>query len=185
MTVDQIIDDLLVREGGFADRPGDRGGPTKFGITAATLGIWRSLGRPATRAEVQAMSEHEARDIYAAEYIAHPGFGAIACEPLQVLLVDAAVNHGVARAIRMLQVALGFTGRRVDGILGRETRAAVAALTDERSREIYRHVLRQRGELYLSLALDSADVCTFLEQHPTSQLTFLRGWIRRLLEFAS
>ena len=54
MTEDAIITGVLKREGGsrFTDLATDRGGPTKYGITAATLGAYRGLGRSATRQEV-------------------------------------------------------------------------------------------------------------------------------------
>lgn len=185
MTVDEIIDGILAREGGFNDRQADKGGATNFGITEATLGMWRVLGRPATRDEVKALKESEARDIYAAEYISRPGFGEIWFSPLKVLLVDAGVNHGVPRAVQMLQRALGFTGRAIDGIVGKDTREAVAALSVPRAREVCVHVLKQRADLYLTLALDGPDVKQFLKDHPTSQLVFLRGWVRRVLEFTT
>ena len=33
MTIDQLIDDVIAREGGYSDHPADRGGPTRWGIT--------------------------------------------------------------------------------------------------------------------------------------------------------
>ena len=41
MTTKEIIDGIIKREGGYVDHPADRGGPTKFGITLATLEAWR------------------------------------------------------------------------------------------------------------------------------------------------
>ena len=35
MDVDELIDELIEREGGYVNHPADRGGPTKFGITEA------------------------------------------------------------------------------------------------------------------------------------------------------
>ena len=52
--VEQMIDDVIRREGGFVDHPHDRGGPTNFGITQATLS--RHLGRPASVADVRRLS---------------------------------------------------------------------------------------------------------------------------------
>ena len=38
MTVDQMIDDILRREGGYVNHPADKGGPTKYGITLKHAG---------------------------------------------------------------------------------------------------------------------------------------------------
>ena len=35
MNVDERIDELIEREGGYVCHPADRGGPTRFGITEA------------------------------------------------------------------------------------------------------------------------------------------------------
>lgn len=35
MTIDQLIDDVIAREGGYTNHPADRGGPTRWGITQA------------------------------------------------------------------------------------------------------------------------------------------------------
>lgn len=35
---EEILNDVLRREGGYVHHPSDRGGPTKFGIAARTLG---------------------------------------------------------------------------------------------------------------------------------------------------
>lgn len=59
-----IIDDIIRRKGGFIHHPADRGGPTKYGITAKTLGEWHHLGRTATSDEVSTLTESEAREIY-------------------------------------------------------------------------------------------------------------------------
>jgi len=72
--VESLIDDIIRREGGFVNHPADRGGPTKYGITAKTLGNWRQLGWLATSDEVATLTESEAREIYRHRYILAPGF---------------------------------------------------------------------------------------------------------------
>ena len=137
-TIDTILDEIIRREGGYVHHPADRGGPTNFGITAQTLGGWRKLGRPATAAEVQALTEMEARDIYRQQYITGPGFEAITHPALLHLLVDAGVHSGPKRAVQWLQAVLGVTA---DGVIGPKTRAALAAADQG---VLYGKVLGQR-----------------------------------------
>ena len=126
--IDAILESVLANEGGYVNNPADKGGATNRGITAKTLGAWRSLGRPATPAEVQALSVEEAKAIYAAEYVERPGFAELADHPhLQVALVDAGVMSGPKRAIQMLQRALGLPD---DGILGPVTLGAARLIPD-------------------------------------------------------
>ena len=49
-------------EGGWSDHAADRGGKTNWGITQATLGAY--LGRPATAAEIRALTKDQAKTIY-------------------------------------------------------------------------------------------------------------------------
>lgn len=35
MNIEQYLDDLIKREGGYVNNPADRGGATKYGITEA------------------------------------------------------------------------------------------------------------------------------------------------------
>src|SRR5581483_6485086 len=93
-----IIDRVLRYEGGFVNNAFDKGGPTNFGITAATLGAWRRLGRPATVEEVKALTAAEAGQIYEARFISDPGFDGIADDYLRTVVVDCAVLYGPKRA---------------------------------------------------------------------------------------
>ena len=56
-TVREIVDDVLRREGEFVQHPADAGGPTKFGITQATLADWRHA--PVTASDVSALTIDE------------------------------------------------------------------------------------------------------------------------------
>lgn len=94
--IDEAIDAIMVREGGFVDHPADKGGATNFGITATTLADWR--GRPVSTEDVRALTQTEARAIYRKNYIELPGFDKITDERLFNLVIDCAVNHGVERA---------------------------------------------------------------------------------------
>jgi lysozyme family protein len=63
-TDDAILAAILRREGGFVNHPADRGGPTHYGITQATLQAWR--GRAVSEEDVRALSVEEAKAIYRA-----------------------------------------------------------------------------------------------------------------------
>ena len=171
MTDDDIIERVLTFEGGFVNNPQDRGGPTNFGITAAVLGRVRNLGRPATAAEIQALTRDEAVAIYKASYIATPKFDQIADGNLRLIVVDSGVLHGTDRATRWLQTALAVAA---DGIIGTNT---IAALNQAGvSSKAGQSVLAQRFKF----------IGNILTSNP-SQVEFASGWLNRvadLLDFA-
>lgn len=164
--IEAIINDIIRREGGFINHPIDRGGPTKYGITAKTLENWHHLGRTATSDEVARLTESEAREIYHHQYIVEPGFDAIANQALLALLVDSSVHSGPQKAVQWLQEALGVT---VDGVIGPNTLAALAA-TDQN--KLYTKVLgvrlRHLGRLITN---------------DPKQSVFAAGWMNRMAEF--
>ena len=164
MTTDDIIDDVLRREGGFVDHPADRGGPTHYGITQPTLARWR--GRAVSVDEVRSLTAQEARDIYRALYVERPGFAAIQDDRLRALLVDWAVHSGALRVVRAVQRLVGVTP---DGQLGPVTLAAIHTALPQ---GLYAQVVRARGAFLADL----------LQRDP-SQRVFAAGWLRRLMEF--
>jgi lysozyme family protein len=135
---------LLQREGGgtFTDRAADKGGPTRWGIDAETLGRWRKLGRSATAAEVQALGETEALTIYRQQYFVLPGFQQVAAisPRLAEELLDTGVNMGPHWSSVWLQRSLNLCNRQgedyadlvVDGGVGGKTVTAIQALLQRR-----------------------------------------------------
>ena len=93
--VQDIVQDVLRREGAFVEHPADHGGPTKYGITQATLADWR--GRAVTAADVAALSVNEATRILEQRYVRQPGFDQVPDARLQALLVDYGVHSGPDR----------------------------------------------------------------------------------------
>ena len=166
MTTAEIIDGILHREGGYVNNPADKGGPTKYGVTAGVLGEWRHLGRPATADEVQAMEPGEARAICRARYIAAPGFERIAYEPLRAQMCDFAYNSGPLRAVRWLQRVLQVPET---GVLD--------SLTE---RELGRHDGRLVNDALVAARLYMVDRWT--DADPT-QKRFEEGVESRALEF--
>jgi len=163
MTTDDVVAGLIAREGGYSDHPADHGGPTKYGITARELGRWRRLGRPATAAEVRALSTTEAGDLYRAWYV--EPFRLIADEHLRAACVDFGVTSGVTTAAVALQQLLGVPA---DGVVGPQTAAAAAAAG------------RHLANAYVAARVRYLE--RIVDRDP-SQLVFLHGWIRRAVAF--
>lgn len=163
MSAQDIIDEIVRREGGYVDNPNDRGGPTNYGITQDTLSSWR--GHPVTAEDVQALSEDEARNIYSARYYTGPNYDHLA-EPLRSFMVDSAVQHGPGRASRWLQLALGVT---TDGVIGPQTLAAYDR-ADDPGRILLR-VVKRRLKFY-------GDIIAGNE----TQRVFAAGWFRRVAD---
>lgn len=119
MTEHDILDELLVREGGWRDaQPRDNAPPdppTNMGITLPTLQAYYRkhlgipLSTPVTIEDLKKLTPVLARAIYTQMFIADPGFTAenVPYAPLRVQLIDFGVNSGPERAIRWLQRVLG------------------------------------------------------------------------------
>lgn len=122
-TLSAYFPELLRHEGGYVDHPADPGGATKYGITIGTLSKWR--GKPATKADVKALSPDEARDIYRSHY-----WSAVKGDDLpagvDALAFDIAVNHGVGRWKQWAPIIKGLSAKD-----------AVRAIS-ERRRRFYR-----------------------------------------------
>ena len=134
MTIDDLIDQVIDREGGYCDHPADRGGKTCFGITEATarangyMGAMRDLPRDA------------AARIYRRIYWQRPGFDRLAplAPKLAAELFDTGVNMGPAVASGFLQRALNALNRGasdypdvpIDGRIGDRTLAALTTFLE-------------------------------------------------------
>jgi lysozyme family protein len=172
MTVDQMIDDILRREGGYVNHPSDKGGPTKYGITAGTLAHW--YGQKSVPAEtVEAMPESTAREIYRQNYYIGPGIDHLP-PGIQPFLFDCAVNHGPSRGIKFLQQVCTDLGQDVvaDGKLGPATRNAAIMVVAKHGNDVLKRLIVKRGEFYHAIVAGNS-----------SQRVFFKGWLNRLTEF--
>ena len=102
---DRALKVVLSHEGGFANNPADPGGATNYGITAATLGAWRGLGRPAKDGEVLTMTLEEAGAIYRSRYW-RPEYDLIDSDLVAIKIFDMAVNMGAHQAHHLAQRAV-------------------------------------------------------------------------------
>ncbi len=151
--------DLIFRhEGGYVDHLLDPGGATNFGITRATLASVR--GRPVSKAEVLALTRREAGEVYLQRY-----WNAVGGDDLppgvDLVVFDAAVNSGPARAARWLQAALGVPQ---DGVVGPLTIAAAR---------------RMNGP---GMVVAYSETRMRFLRRLTAWRTFGRGWTRRVRE---
>jgi lysozyme family protein len=105
--VDELIEGLIDREGGYVSHPADTGGPTCFGITEA---VARAQGYAG---EMRSLPRDEAAAIYRRLYWTRPGFDRIAARSAAVAaeLFDTGVNMGAAVAATFLQRALTALNR--------------------------------------------------------------------------
>ena len=98
-----LITRVIEREGDYVNHPDDHGGPTKYGITQATLSAWRRT--PVTPWQVSLLTEDEARVIYRNVYFR--GLEAVKDPKVLEFLFDYSVNSGPGRALKALMVVLG------------------------------------------------------------------------------
>jgi lysozyme family protein len=131
LSVKDIAEEIVAREGGFVNDPDDPGGATNHGVTIGTL---RRLGIDVNRdtridvADVRALTRAQAVDIYVEHYFTRPGIGGLP-EALQPSVFDMYVNAG-ANAVKILQRLLTQMGYPCDpdGQIGPQTiRAAQMA----------------------------------------------------------
>lgn len=171
-----IVLSIIRREGGdtFTNRPEDKGGPTKFGITAATLS--GALGKTATVEDVRNLTYLDAVKILTERYIVAPGFGKLRDMRLRDLLADCGVLHGPSRAGRWLQEALNARGLvqvKVDGVLG--------PVTVEMANDV-RAVL-DTDRLFLRICVSRIRFIGRIVEGDPSQAVFVEGWLARATEF--
>jgi len=175
LDVENLLCELLDREGGYVNHPADRGGPTRFGITEA---VARAHGY---RGDIRGLPESEARTIYRRIYWLRPRLDAIAeqAPAIAAELFDTGVNMGPAVAITFLQRALTALNRGgsdyadvvPDGKVGAATLAALERFLGVRGKAQGERVLLRalealQGERYLRLA----------ERRPANE-AFLYGWL--------
>lgn len=174
-TIDQLLDDLIAREGGYTNNPADRGGPTNFGVTEQ---VARAYGYGGA---MQSLPKATAKSIYKDRYWSRPGFAqvsAIGFAHLAGELFDTGVNMGPKVAATFLQRALNVLNRgasdypdiTADGDLGPMSLHALNAFRQKRGAMAETVLLRATD------ALQAARYIEIAERNP-SQETFAYGWI--------
>lgn len=171
-SVDQMLKDVLRREGGFVNHRDDKGGATNMGITIGTLS--RYLGRAATIGEVKNLRRDTATTIYKQNYLFGPGIDDLP-NSIVPFAFDSAVNHGPRRAIRFVQAvcnAAGFGPLSVDGAMGPQTKGAADKAEQAMGLWFLAALAEERRSFYKLI----------VERKPSQQV-FFDGWMNRLAEF--
>ena len=160
MSFEKAIERVLAHEGGYVNDPRDNGGETNWGITVV---VARANGYAGS---MRTMSRVQAKAIYRKQY-----WDAVKADQLPFVvafqLFDAAVNHGVRRAVMLMQQCVGTTQ---DGVIGGKTIQAINTRNPQQLALLFNAV---RLEFYTGLS-DFAH--------------FGKGWTRRVaanLRFAA
>ena len=178
-----ILPQLKAREGGarYTNHPSDRGGPTKYGITAAKLGEYRRLGRAATPQEVQALTEAEADELYTSDFWTGPGYDKVAAvsERIAEELLDTGVNMGVGIPGRWLQRALNTLNRQGSDYADIPVDNAIGLRTTEALRSLIRVRGRAAAEDAVLKILNGLQVARYVEITENRQKNedFMLGWL--------
>jgi lysozyme family protein len=172
--IDELIEDVIEREGGYVNHPADRGGATNWGITE---GVARRNGY---MGDMRALPRSEAIAIYKRLYWLAPRFDAIAerAPALAAELFDTGINMGTGTATAFLQRALNALNRNgadyndiaVDRQIGAATLSALESFLKKRGPGAEQVLLKAVD------ALQGAHYVRLAETRP-SQEAFLYGWL--------
>jgi lysozyme family protein len=172
--VDELIEEVIAREGGYVNHPADRGGATNWGITEA---VARRLG---FTGDMRTLPRSDAAAIYKRLYWLSPRFDAVAerAPKLAAEMFDTGINMGTGTATGFLQRALNALNRegrdypdlKVDRAVGPATLAALNAFLNKRGKA-------SEGVLLKAVeALQGAHYLNIAEARP-SQEAFVYGWL--------
>ena len=184
LSVTEIADEIVAREGGYVNDPDDPGGATNHGVTIHTmrrLGLDLDGDGAVTAEDVRRLSRDQARAIFVRHYFDGPGIARLP-DVLQASVFDMYVNAGT-NAVRILQRLLNRMGQSltVDGIIGPKTAAAAHDAARKAPDAIADAYGIERRNYYYRLA----------DARPASRKYACRrdggkgGWITRAEEFIS
>ncbi|WP_447506528.1 glycoside hydrolase family 108 protein [Acinetobacter oleivorans] len=175
MNIDQYLEAIIDREGGYINHPSDHGRATKFGITEA---VARSNGY---QGDMRDLPLAVAKSIYKQQYWFEPQFDQInkISPAIAEELLDTAINCGVNFAKPLLQRALnllnkqgeeGWPNLALDGQYGPLTIQALSTYLNRRNKDGETVLLRvlniMQGQHYIEIT----------EKNPNYE-DFFYGWI--------
>lgn len=142
------IDRVLGHEGGYSNDSNDPGGETNWGISK----------RSYPTVNIATLTRDTAKEFYYRDFWV-PVVALIKDRALQYQMLDAAINHGMGNAVRMLQRAVDAND---DGHWGNESKVALALLDP--------------ADVQILFIAERLEFFTRLKTFPN----FGRGWARRI-----
>ena len=173
MSWDRAIAFTLRWEGGYVNNPADKGGPTNRGITQGTLAAAYASGI-VKHCNIKALSKAEAMSIYHTKYWDPYDWGRYG-EPVDMIMFDMAVNHGMGGAARIAQRACVSLGASIaiDGKWGPQTRGVLYEVAWKNGLALSKMLITKRLAFYDRI----------VAARP-SQKSFLKGWRNRTFALA-
>lgn len=156
---------LQAKKVGYANLPNDKGGPTMCGVTLATYRQYRKQQgyQSTTVDDLKAISLRAWKTILKTMFWDRWRADQIECEQIAYALVDWTWVSGTW-GIRKPQKLLGV---KVDGIVGKNTLAAVNTYPDQK--ELFEKIQAARNAYHASIAKPG-----------TKNAVFLKGWNNRV-----
>ena len=177
--IEDLIDEVIVKEGGYVNDPSDLGGETTWGITIAEA---RKNGY---NGPMQTLPKSFARELYRNRYWSAPGFDKVGAMSMAIgrELFDTGINMGVGKAAEFLQIALNAFNRQEkdyadigeDCDCGPATRSALASYIAKRGAE---------GEDVMLKALNCLQGARYIDisRKRAKNEDFTYGWIANRIE---
>jgi lysozyme family protein len=163
--MDECLDYILKQEGGYSNHPFDRGGTTNKGITQRTYNAYLMSNQLPLRS-VEEIDSYEVSEIYKKYF-----WDLCKCSelpvPLDLIVLDSAVQHGPARANKWLQRCVGEMS---DGIIGDKTLYAVKdKVINKRLEDVIDNYINGRIAFYAQI----------IKNDPTQEM-FAKNWKNRI-----
>jgi lysozyme family protein len=158
---ERALEFVLRFEGRYVNHPKDPGGATFCGVTQRTYDQYL-FDKNEDSKDVRNITYEEIRDIYENLYW-KASYAHVMPWPVNIVVMDYAVNSGPGKAIKSLQKALGVTA---DGVVGPKTLKAIDEIKN--AHEIAGEIIHEREDFYKAI----------VDNKPTQRI-FLVGWLNR------
>jgi len=178
-SVDELIHDIIRREGGYNDIKQDKGGATNLGVS-----LRYAKGKPQMdldgdgdidKNDIRLVTPEIAAELYKEDFFYGPQIDRLPVG-LHAQMFDISVNAGGKRAAILLQSTLadlGYEMRMIDGDIGPVTCATAERAIAERGLKAVNNALVQKRKGFYA---------RIIAKDP-SQKKFAKGWNNRAEEF--